>query len=69
VVAMTGISLMLVVLGPAILAGAMAIAFLRRRGERPSGLGDAEAARIIVAAAVLAAALVTVGILMVRRWL
>jgi len=50
-----------------ILAVVMAAAFLHRRRQRVGGLGDAGAARIIVAAAVLATALVTIGVLVFRR--
>jgi len=63
----TAISPAIIALGPMILAVVMAAAFLHRRRQRVGGLGDAGAARIIVAAAVLATALVTIGVLVFRR--
>jgi len=61
------ISATLIALGPAVMAGVMAGVLFRRRRGRAGGARDAGAARLIITATVIAAAFVTLGILIAWR--
>ncbi len=63
----TGISIALLALGPSILAVVVLAALLRSRSKRPGDSGQKAAARAIVAAAAIAAAFVTMGVLIYWR--
>lgn len=63
----TAISLLFICLGPAFLVAVMTVVLLARRRRRLSVSGHAETARVIVGAAVLATAFVTIGVLIQWR--